>query len=165
MRGRIGQLPGDADPTDPGQRLQMSPAPDRWAVVRLLCPTASDTAVVTGWVIEADTARAVLFADYPAQVGAAMPGGRHGAAGPAHPRRRGNAAWAASYDGTLNRFAFHDPLDDLDAIRTASGALLPTASYVVAGWWSEPWELTRRTARGPGPACTPSSPAWGGGCG
>ena len=137
MRGRIGQLPGDADPTDPGQRLQMSPAPDRWAVVRLLCPTGSDTAVVTGWVIEADTARAVLFADYPAQVGAATPAGATVPPGRLTPVAGGNAAWAASYDGTLNRFAFHDPLDDLDAIRAASGELLPTASYVVAGWWSE----------------------------
>ncbi|HZC61431.1 MAG TPA: hypothetical protein VE464_07310, partial [Streptosporangiaceae bacterium] len=137
MRGRIGQLPGDADPTDPGQRLQMSPAPDRWAVVRLLCPAGSDTAVVTGWVIEADTARAVLFADYPAQVGAATPAGATVPPGRLTPVAGGSAAWAASYDGTLNRFAFHDPLDDLAAIRAASGELLPTASYVVAGWWSE----------------------------
>ena len=137
MRGRIGQLPDDADPTDPGQRLQMSPAPDRWAVVRLLCPTGSDTAVVTGWVIEADTARAVPFPGYPAQAGTATPAGATVPPGRLTPVAGGNAAWAASYDGTLNRFAFHDPLDDLDAIRGASGDLLPTASYVVAGWWSE----------------------------
>jgi len=137
MRGRIDQLPDDADPTDPGQRLQMRPAPDRWAVVRLLCPTGSDTAVVTGWVIEADTARAVLFPDYPAQAAAATPAGAAVPPDRLTPVIGGNAAWAASYDGTLNRFAFHDPLDDLDAIRAASGPLLSTASYVVAGWWSD----------------------------
>lgn len=137
MRGRIGQLPDGADPTDPGQRLQMSPAPDRWAVVRLLCPAGSDAAVVTGWVIEADTARAVPFPDYPAQAGAAAPAGVAVPPGRLTPVAGGNAAWAASYDGTLNRFAFHDPLDDLDAIRAARGELLPTACYVVAGWWSE----------------------------
>jgi hypothetical protein len=136
MRGRIGQLPDGADPTDPGQRLQMSPAPDRWAVVRLLCPAGSDAAVVTGWVIEADTARAVPFPDYPAQAGAAAPAGVAVPPGRLTPVAGGNAAWAASYDGTLNRFAFHDPLDDLDAIRAARGELLPTACYVVAGWWS-----------------------------
>ncbi|MCW2907078.1 MAG: hypothetical protein JWL68_1867, partial [Actinomycetia bacterium] len=136
MRGRIGQLPDGADPTDPGQRLQMSPAPDRWAVVRLLCPAGSDAAVVTGWVIEADTARAVPFPGYPAQAGAAAPAGVAVPPGRLTPVAGGNAAWAASYDGTLNRFAFHDPLDDLDAIRAARGELLPTACYVVAGWWS-----------------------------
>ena len=138
MHGRIGELPDGADPTDPGQRLQLGPAPDRWAVVRLLCPTGSGTAVVTGWIIEADTARAVPFPGYPAQAGSATPAGTTVPADRLTPVAGGNAAWAASYDGTLNRFAFHDPLDDLDAIRAASGQLLPTASYVIAGWWSDP---------------------------
>src|SRR3954454_9850708 len=101
MRGRLDVLADDADAKDPGHRLQMRPVPDRWSVVRLVCPLASDTAVLTGWVIEADTARAVPFADYPAKVDAATPAGSTVAPDRLTPVIGGSAAWAASYDGTL----------------------------------------------------------------
>ena len=47
----------------------------------------------------------------------------------------GDAAWAATYDAVLDRFAFHDDLRDLGGPTTAAGMV---ASYLVAGWWSDP---------------------------
>ena len=44
----------------------------------------------------------------------------------------GDVAWVATYDAVVGRFAFHDDLSDLPAGSTGM------ASYLVAGWWSDP---------------------------
>ena len=48
----------------------------------------------------------------------------------------GSAQWAATYDAVIDRFAFHDPLDDL-ADRRAERRRPPTRSATsITGWWS-----------------------------
>ena len=43
----------------------------------------------------------------------------------------------AGYDGVKNRLAFYDPLTDLPSA-APQGVTDDLATYVVAGWWSDP---------------------------
>jgi len=122
-------------PTDAANRLSLPALPDRWVVLRIIAPTGASTPHVRGWVLEADTARAVPLEQWPAGAGAVEQEGRtlqatelNGAAG-------GTLAWAGIYDAVRNRLAFHDPLDDIDRI-APRGVAANAAAYVVAGWWS-----------------------------
>ena len=47
----------------------------------------------------------------------------------------GSLNWVGIYDATVNRLAFHDPLDDLAAV-APGGVEGDQTAYVVAGWWS-----------------------------
>jgi hypothetical protein len=47
----------------------------------------------------------------------------------------GSAQWASTYDAVRDRFAFHDPLDDL-AEAAPSGVAGDQVGYLVTGWWS-----------------------------
>ena len=118
-------------------RLGLPPLPDRWVVLRILAPNGASVPNVTGWVIEADTAKAVPIAQWPSASAATPSAGMTltreqltGSAG-------GSVNWAGVYDAVTNRLAFHDPLTDLAAV-APQGAVGNLAAYVVAGWWSDP---------------------------
>lgn len=118
-------------------RLGMPALPDRWVVVRLAVPRRGAVrAAVRGWVIEADIARVTPLEQWPnvlsgAGTGKTVPPEElTGSVG-------GTLNWTAVYDAVANRFAFHDPLDDIPAL-SGGGALGNTGTYVVAGWWSRP---------------------------
>ncbi len=118
-------------------RLSLPALPDRWVVLRLLTPVGATQVAVRGWVLEADRAVAVDLAEWPAASATATPSGAPldkaaltGTAG-------GAPTWAATYDSVLDRFAMHDPLDDV-ATLAPGGVSGDCATYVVAGWWSDP---------------------------
>ncbi|WP_123025998.1 hypothetical protein [Mycolicibacterium stellerae] len=129
LRGRL------AEGTD-RNRLALPALPDRWVVLRLLALPDSETVHVRGWVLEADRAARVDLATWPDSspgapvAGAAVPADQlTGTAG-------GAATWSATYDSVLNRFGFHDPLDDLAQV-APQGLAGDGATYLVAGWWSQ----------------------------
>ena len=146
-------------PDGTANRLGLPLLPDRWVVLRILLPNGPQQAV-----------RARLGArGRPRRRRAARPSGREGSqasnAGHAGRRRRsradeltgtvgGSAVWAGVYDAVLNRFAFHDPLDDLAdgrAERRATATPPPTSSP--AGG------RTRRAIRSTRPAAPTASPS------
>lgn len=141
LRGRLNRS-GQAGTN----RLGLPVLPDRWVVLRLLYPGEAVRPEMTGWVLEADRAAAIPLAEW-SEGGAAAK-----AAGPTgitlDPDELtgtvgGSIVWASAYDAVLNRFAFHDPLDDVDGL--SEGDL---ATYLVAGWWSEPARDPLDVARG-----------------
>jgi hypothetical protein len=130
-------LRGSLAESGPSNRLRMPALPDRWVVLRLMVPKATDTPRVRGWVLEADTAKAVPVEDWPAgadtidEIGRTVPAAElTGSVG-------GSLNWVGVYDATLNRFAFHDPLDDLSTL-APGGVEADQIAYLVAGWWSVP---------------------------
>lgn len=135
-------LRGSFQPAGDGSanRLALPPLPDRWVVLRLLLPRGAAEPVLSGWVLEADRAVAVPLAQW--QEG----GAASTAATPAGDELRrdqltgtvgGAVSWSGVYDAVLNRFAFHDPLADLRTV-APQGVDEDCASYLVAGWWSDP---------------------------
>ena len=135
-------LRGSLKPVGDGSanRLALPPLPDRWVVLRLVLPRGAAEPSLTGWVLEADRAVAVPLAQW--QEG----GAASSAATPAGEELRreqltgtvgGAVSWSGVYDAVLNRFAFHDPLDDL-ATLAPQGVDEDCASYLIAGWWSDP---------------------------
>jgi len=133
LRGTLAQRDSGA-----ANRLALPLLPDRWVVLRILLPVGGTDAVLSGWVLEADRAIAV-------PLGAWTEGANAGAvpAGVALDKAQltgtvgGAVSWSGVYDAVLNRFAFHDPLDDVAAL-APKGVDQDCAAYVVAGWWSEP---------------------------
>jgi len=114
-------------------RLALPALPDRWLVLRIVCPKGASDPLVTGWVLEADRAIAVPLAQW--KEGGAATGTPAGAS--IEPDQLtgtvgGAVSWSGVYDAVLNRFAFHDPLVDV------KNADEDCASYLIAGWWSEP---------------------------
>lgn len=135
LRGELKSTPDGAS-----NRLALPPLPDRWVVLRLLLPTGAARPVVTGWVLEADRAIAVPLAQWTEDGAAssnATPAGAPVDAEALTGTVGGAVSWSGVYDAVLNRFAFHDPLDDVDAL-ARPGVDEDCASYVVAGWWSDP---------------------------
>ncbi|MEK8046716.1 hypothetical protein [Ideonella margarita] len=135
LRGRL-----DDGAREGSNRLALPPLPDRWVVLRTVLPRGARVPVVTGWVLEADRAVAVPLGSW-REGGkastAATPAGeavhREALIGTAG----GSVAWSGVYDAVLNRFAFHDTLEDLDKI-APGGVDQGCVSYLVAGWWSDP---------------------------
>ncbi|SIO33744.1 hypothetical protein SAMN05444722_1516 [Rhodovulum sp. ES.010] len=119
-----GEMVDDAAPLD------LPALPDRWLVVRMTGRKGARQLDQRAWVIEAEKGCVYDLADYP--------GGDATAQGIDLPADRldgmvgGSPNWSASYDAALNRFAFHDDLDDVDPQALTN----PVASYVVVGWWS-----------------------------
>jgi hypothetical protein len=130
LRGSLGDH-GDTN------RLQLPPLPDRWLVVRLVVPKGATQAVAAGTIVEADTAKAIPLATYPAGAAAAPQAGRTVAAEDLTASVGGSLNWVGVYDAVLNRLAFFDPLADLAAI-APNGVEGDQISYLVAGWWSTP---------------------------
>jgi len=118
-------------------RLALPPLPDRWVVLRLLTPAGAPQAVVRGWVLEADRAVKVDLGAWPQAAGQAHPTGAPIAPEALTGTAGGAATWAATYDSVEDRFALYDPLDDLAAL-APEGVEGDSATYVVAGWWSDP---------------------------
>jgi len=117
-----------------GRRLDAGPGES------VVLPRGAAEPVLTGWVLEADRAVAVPLAQW--QEG----GAASTAAQPAGDEIRreqltgtvgGAVSWSGVYDAVLNRFAFHDPLAELKTI-APQGVDEDCASYLVAGWWSDP---------------------------
>ncbi|WP_372525436.1 hypothetical protein [Piscinibacter sp.] len=135
LRGRLATVASGS-----ANRLGLPALPDRWVVLRLVLPRGAHDAIVTGWVIEADRSVAVPLGSWTEGSSASQTAtpagvelGREELTGTAG----GSVSWAAVYDAVLNRFAFHDPLADL-ATLAPHGVDDDCASYVVAGWWSDP---------------------------
>lgn len=122
------------DRRDSQNKLDLSPLPDRWVVLRLVAPRGSLSPQVSGWVLESDTARVVPLTVWDGQPAATPQLGRTVAAAELDGTVGGSLVWTAGYDATVGRFAVHDPLDDL----TPAGAVGDLATYLVAGWWSDP---------------------------
>ncbi len=132
LRGTLTQVP-DAS----RNRLGMAPLPDRWVVLRIVAPTKATAPVITGWVLEADTAKRVPLEKWPT-ASATTPGTGQTVAREDLTGTVGGAInWTGMYDASVNRFAFHDPQTDIPAL-VPSGAVDDLATYLVAGWWSDP---------------------------
>lgn len=134
-------LRGELKQADDGaaNRLALPPLPDRWIVLRLLLPNGANRPVVTGWVLEADRAVAVPLTQWTEDgqaSNAATPAGTAIDAEALTGTVGGSVSWSGVYDAVLNRFAFHDPLSDIDGL-AQPGVEEDCASYLVAGWWSE----------------------------
>lgn len=132
LRGRLSDTPGT-------NKLGLPPLPDRWLVLRLLLPAGGRQVVTTGWVLEADRAVAVPLGTW--QEGGPAAATTPAAGVPLAPADLvgtvgGGLAWAGVYDAVLNRFAFHDPLDDVGVL-APGGVDRDCAAYVIAGWWSD----------------------------
>jgi hypothetical protein len=121
-------------------RLSLPALPDRFVVLRLLLPRGGTAPVVTGWVIESDRAAAVPLAQWAEASSASQ---KAQTFGEEIPRAQltgtvgGHIAWSGIYDAVLDRFAFHDPLQDIAAL-APNGVDQDCVSYLVAGWWSDP---------------------------
>lgn len=121
-------------------RLALPALPDRWVVLRLLLPRGAAAPVLTGWVLEADRAVAVPLAQWQeggAASTAATPAGEELTREQLTGTVGGAVSWSGVYDAVLNRFAFHDPLDDIKTL-APQGVDEDCASYLIAGWWSDP---------------------------
>jgi hypothetical protein len=118
-------------------RLGMPRLPDRWVVLRIIATASADQAIVTGWVLEADTAKAIPLDQYPAGSAAAVPAGKTVAKDQLTGTVGGTVNWVGVYDAVLNRLSFHDPLTDIAAL-APNGTVNAVAEYAVAGWWSDP---------------------------
>jgi len=130
LRGKL----ADNGPTN---RLSLPPLPDRWVVLRVVAPRGASAPVVRGWVIEADTTRVVDLAQWPDGAAAVAATGRTVAPADLTGACGGSLNWTGTYDATLNRFALHDPLDDLAQV-APNGTEGDQLAYLVAGWWSAP---------------------------
>jgi hypothetical protein len=114
-------------------RLALPALPDRWLVLRIVLPKGGAEPALTGWLLEADRAVAVPLSEW-------KEGGSAAATSAGAPIERdqltgtvgGAVSWSGVYDAVLNRFAFHDPLADVGQ------ADEDCASYLIAGWWSDP---------------------------
>jgi hypothetical protein len=134
LRGRLEQRTDGAP-----NRLGLPVLPDRWTVLRILLPRGAREVVVTGWVLEADRAIAVPLGSW--KEGSAIPSGVAPLGEPIAKDMLtgtvgGSVSWSAVYDAVINRFAFHDPLDDVAAL-APNGVDQDCAAYLVTGWWSE----------------------------
>ncbi len=123
-----------------GNRLALPALPDRWLVLRIFVPkvaSGASQAALRGWVIEADRGRVVPLDQWPqgapAVTNTLTPLAKadlNGSAG-------GSLNWTGIYDASINRFALHDPLDDLPTT-APRGMEGEQVAYSVMGWWSDP---------------------------
>lgn len=132
LRGTLQSVPGGSS-----NRLGMPTLPDRWVVLRIIAPKDSDTPAVKGWVVEADTAKAVPLEQWPTASAATTPAGRTLARDQLTGTVGGSVNWSGVYDAGVNRLAFFDSLADLSTA-APTGVVNDLAAYLVAGWWSDP---------------------------
>jgi hypothetical protein len=133
-------LRGRLDAQTAGQpKLALPVLPDRWLVLRLLHPAGERAPSLTGWVLLADQAAAVPLADFreDMRVPSAARVGEPVQAEDLTGTVGGHVNWSGTYDAVLNRFAFHDGLSDVDRL-APRGVDGDCATYLVAGWWSQP---------------------------
>jgi len=132
LRGTLTQVPDGSR-----NRLGMPPLPDRWVVLRILAPTNATAPAITGWVLEADTAKVMPLDEWPAASTTTPATGQTVAKDEFTGTVGGAINWTGIYDASVNRFAFHDPLRDVPAL-APNGVVDDLATYLVAGWWSDP---------------------------
>jgi hypothetical protein len=132
-------LRGSLTHVDDGSRnrLGMPPLPDRWVVLRILAPKNATKPIVTGWVLEADTAKAVPLPQWPSASASTTPEGKTVEPDQLTGTVGGSVNWVGVYDAVKNRLSFYDPLTDLPTV-APNGVVDDLAAYVVAGWWSDP---------------------------
>lgn len=130
LRGALAARPDGAT-----NRLALSALPDRWLVLRLLAPNGAAQVSTRGWVVCADVGTVVELPDWTGEP--PVPAARRRTVAPAELTGSvgGSAQWASTYDAVRDRFAFHDPLDDLAAV-APNGVAGAQAGYLVTGWWS-----------------------------
>lgn len=151
LRDPRAPIPADAAaltaPTASGGGLGLPALPDRWVVLRLAAAQDGSRVAVRGWVLDAATATAWDLGSYPS--GSPLPPRPGEGRAPVVPREGltgtagGSLTWTGGYDAAFGRFAWHDPLDDLSRDPALAGALpggpaAGKATYLVAGWWSDP---------------------------
>ncbi|SEW12141.1 hypothetical protein SAMN05444851_1546 [Aliiroseovarius sediminilitoris] len=139
MNGQMQDVDGDG--------LGLAALPNRWLVLRLLAPDRAERMAVTGWVIEADTTRVIPLKDWKEETDQGLsPTGKTLKGRDLNAGAGGSLAWTASYDATFNRFAFHDPLNDITEA-APNGVFGDVATYLIAGWWSRAAEDPLDAAR------------------
>lgn len=111
--------------------LALRPLPNRWLVLRMTGRSGQSRLDMKGWIIESERGLAIPLEVYTEGTGAGeLPEidleALTGVIG-------GSMSWTSGYDATLNRFALHDDLSDLNVDTVMTGL----ASYCVIGWWSE----------------------------
>jgi len=127
----------ETKPDEATNRLSLAALPDRWLVLRMLVPTGASQAALRGWLICADIGTVVDLSAWQGEQ-SLPPAKRHTvAADELTGSVGGSAQWASVYDAVLDRFAFHDPLDDLASI-APNGVTADQVGYLIAGWWSKP---------------------------
>ncbi|MGZ8491023.1 MAG: hypothetical protein ACXWZS_02335 [Gemmatirosa sp.] len=141
LRGRQRRPAADDDARD--AELELPRLPDRWVVFRALLPDGAAQAQLRGWVLDARTQSVTPLATYagtpaPPPAGALTLDPLDGMAG-------GSLVWTASYGASAGRFAFHDPLDD---VQSAQASHAGSAVYVVGGWWDDVAQDPLSAARG-----------------
>ena len=133
-------LHGRDRPTPPGT-TPLGPEfpllPDRWVVFRALFPVGMRTALLRGWVIDAQAKTVTALPDF------------NGTPAEGDPEERmmrldagfgGSLLWTASYTASEGRFGFFDPLNDLPAAGSTDapqGLDAAGAVYIVSGWWND----------------------------
>ena len=130
LRGTLRRRPDEAT-----NRLDLPPLPDRWLVLRLFVPHGATQVAVRGWVVCADIGTVVPLASWSGEQ--SVPAAARHTVAPAELTGSigGSVQWASSYDAVIDRFAFHDSLDDL-AVADPPGVTGDQVGYLVAGWWS-----------------------------
>ena len=130
MRGTLAARPDGST-----NRLGLPALPDRWLVLRMLVPSDATQVDTRGWVLCADTGTVVPLETWQGET--ALPAAaRHTVAPPELTGSVGGSVqWAATYDAVIDRFAFHDPLDDLATV-APNGVTADQIGYMITGWWS-----------------------------
>ena len=123
-RGDAGAVSETAPPA--GNPMGLPSLPDRWVIVRAVHGRAD----VQTWVLEADRGDRHDLAGWkepgppPAGTVTGTSGRRVIPSAALTAVAGGDAAWAATYDAVLDRFAFHDDLRDLGGPATAAGMVV-----------------------------------------
>ena len=122
-------------PDGSSNRLSLPALPDRWVILRIVVVAGSSVPVVTGWVLEADTAKVIPLASWPTASPTTTAEGKTVAPDQLTGTVGGSTSWVGDYDAVHNRLSFFDPLTDL-ATAAPNGVFGNAATYLVAGWWS-----------------------------
>src|SRR5262249_32251768 len=89
------------------------------------------------WVIAAEAGKFVTLDQWPAGAAGAPSTAKTLTSDQLTGTVGGSIAWTGMFDAGLNRFSFFDPLTDVPAL-VPSGAVDNLATYLVAGWYSDP---------------------------
>ena len=124
-----------------GGGLDLAALPDRWAVLRLAAAAQGRQVHLRGWLVDAAAGVVRDLASGPDGAPLPLPPARPLAPAELTGTAGGSLTWTGAYDASFGRFAWHDPLDDLDADPTLGGALPggpagKALTYLVVGWWS-----------------------------
>jgi hypothetical protein len=119
-----------------GGKLEMKELPDRWVVIRSLFPIGLERPLLRGWIIDSKKGSVTPLHTFSGTTvdNDDLPNFDRldGIVG-------GSPLWTASYTASSGRFAFHDRLEDLNALRKVAtkGFDQDAATYVIAGWCSD----------------------------